>query len=217
MKIFSSKNIYFFIPNLIGYIRILLVIWAFYYCFEQHYLFIALYSVSQLLDVFDGYTARYFRQATRYGGILDMVTDRVSIAALLIVLTKIYPAYSLLFIMLVILDIISHFFHIYSSLLQGKQSHKIIALDQHWLLRRYHARRILFTLCLGHEAYLLLLYILRLQLPSWILSPLFGTLMLPLLTYSLGVLFVFKHLVNMVQLLEAIQAIVRFDQEELTF
>ena len=34
------------------------------------------YCVSQLLDAVDGHAARYLGQASKFGAVLDMVTDR---------------------------------------------------------------------------------------------------------------------------------------------
>lgn len=47
-----------------------------------------------------------------YGGVLDMVTDRVSTCGFLTVLSHLYPKYTFGFIMLVVLDISSHWFHV---------------------------------------------------------------------------------------------------------
>lgn len=41
-----------------------------------------------------------------------MVTDRVSTAGFLVVLSNLYPDYSFVFIMLLVLDIGSHWFHV---------------------------------------------------------------------------------------------------------
>ena len=210
----SQWNIYLLIPNLIGYARIFFILLAFFFCFEQHYLFLLFYSISQLLDVLDGYAARYFRQATKYGAVLDMVTDRASTAALLIAMTKVYPQYARVFMALIALDIVSHFAHVASALIQGKQSHKLIGRGQHWLLRLYYTHKaVLFTLCFGNEAFLLFLYLLHLK-PSFELLPQLRTIILPLLTYALGALFVLKQFVNVIQLIKAGQDLVRFDKKE---
>ncbi|MEM7055411.1 MAG: CDP-alcohol phosphatidyltransferase family protein [Bacteroidota bacterium] len=208
------ENIYLLIPNLIGYVRILFVMVAFYFCFEKHYLFLSFYSMSQLLDGLDGLAARYFRQATRYGAVLDMVTDRASTAALLIASTKVYPQYAQLFMVLITIDIVSHFTHVYSSLVCGKRSHKLIYKDQNWLLRLYYTNKtVLFTLCLGNEAYMLLLYLLHFK-PQCSLPLQLRAVILPFLTYSLGMLFALKQLINVVQLIKAAQDTANFDIEE---
>ncbi len=212
-KTLTTWRIYLLIPNLIGYIRVLLVVLGFFICFQYPLWFVACYGLSQLLDALDGYAARYFRQSTRYGAMLDMVTDRASTAALSIALAKLYPAYTRLFMAVIVLDIVSHFAHIYSSLIYGKASHKLVSKNQNWLLRIYYSSRaILFLLCFGNEAYLLFLYlhyfapILKLDLSAhWIII---------FFNYSLACLFGVKQLINIIQLLQAAHDTVRFDQEE---
>lgn len=41
-----------------------------------------------------------------------MVTDRVSTCGLLVIVSHLYPVYSLYFILLIVLDIASHWFHV---------------------------------------------------------------------------------------------------------
>jgi len=207
-------KIYLLIPNLIGYLRILLVIIAFYVCFKNHYLFLVCYSLSQLLDALDGYAARYFSQATRYGAMLDMVTDRASTAALLTALTKLYPEYTRLFMAVIALDIVAHFAYIYSTLICGKESHKIVSNKQNLLLRVYYSyKSVLFLLCLGNEAYLLLLY-LRYFEPTLGLDLPWQNIIIPALIYLLAFLFSIKQLLNLIQLIQAAQDAARFDREE---
>ncbi|MEO1218933.1 MAG: CDP-alcohol phosphatidyltransferase family protein [Bacteroidota bacterium] len=207
------KRVYFLIPNLIGYVRIALAVGAFHYCFEQHYLFVILYGMSQLLDTLDGYAARYFNQPTQYGAALDMVIDRVSTAALLMAVTMLYPRYVGLFMALLGLDIASHFVHMYSSLLQGKKSHKHIAQDQPWLLRHYYTNKlVLFTLCLGNEAYLLLLYLLNPRTACITAPSAASYICLWVTIVCLGTLFALKQLTSIVQLTQAIQRMTTLDQ-----
>jgi CDP-diacylglycerol--inositol 3-phosphatidyltransferase len=49
---------------------------------------------------------------SKFGGVLDMVTDRVSTCGLLVILAQFYPEYSFWFIFLIVLDITSHWFHV---------------------------------------------------------------------------------------------------------
>jgi CDP-diacylglycerol--inositol 3-phosphatidyltransferase len=209
----SAWRIYFLIPNLIGYFRILLVVFAFSICFKQPYLFLVCYGFSQLLDALDGYAARYFRQSTKYGAMLDMVTDRASTAALLVALAKLYPAYTRVFMAIIVLDIVSHFAYIYSSLVYGKASHKLVSQKQNLFLRIYYNyKSVLFLLCLGNESYLLFLYIRHfnplLSLPGpWYM-------LLTAFSYTLFFLFGFKQLINVIQLIQASQDTVDFDRLE---
>lgn len=66
-----------FIPNLVGYLRILLLIGCYFYKDHQFEKFAVLYFVSFVLDYFDGLFARMFKQTSKFGGLLDMLTDRM--------------------------------------------------------------------------------------------------------------------------------------------
>jgi len=72
------------------------------------------YCCAFMGDVVDGWVARRFNQSSAYGGILDMVTDRVSTAGFLCMLSTLYVKYAFYFSMLVVLDIASHWFHMAS-------------------------------------------------------------------------------------------------------
>lgn len=52
--------------------RIIAGLAAFYYA-EDWSAFLVLYFISYFLDCIDGFAARYFGQATRFGQMLDMV------------------------------------------------------------------------------------------------------------------------------------------------
>ena len=71
-----TENIFMFVPNLIGYGRIILAIISFYYMPTNHIVASWCYILSGFLDAFDGHAARHFNQSTRFGAMLDMLTDR---------------------------------------------------------------------------------------------------------------------------------------------
>ncbi|ODM97962.1 CDP-diacylglycerol--inositol 3-phosphatidyltransferase 1 [Orchesella cincta] len=62
----TRMDILFYVPNIIGYVRLLLLIIAFL-LMENPEGFVLLYSFSILLDFFDGWTARKFNQCSAYG------------------------------------------------------------------------------------------------------------------------------------------------------
>jgi len=135
MAWFPRNNVWLFAPNIIGYTRILLCVAAFYFVHSDYLLFFLCYSASAVLDIADGYAARALNQCTRFGAVLDMVTDRASTSCLIIVLAQMYPKYLFYFVFFVAIDIISHFAHLYSSLVRGVKSHKEISDKQSALLR----------------------------------------------------------------------------------
>lgn len=140
----STENIFLFYPNIIGsslpvrlpifnaylfgsgYSRIILAIASLYYMPLHPRTCSLLYSVSCLLDALDGVAARYFQQATKFGAVLDMVTDRCTTACLLVFLASAFPTWSILFQGLISLDLASHYMHMYATLSMGGsgQSHK---------------------------------------------------------------------------------------------
>jgi CDP-diacylglycerol--inositol 3-phosphatidyltransferase len=79
-----QENIFLFWPNIIGYFRIVLAIASLYYMPLHPRTCSLLYSASCLLDALDGYAARYFDQSTRFGAVLDMITDRCTTSSLLV-------------------------------------------------------------------------------------------------------------------------------------
>lgn len=103
-----------------------------------------LYSVSCLLDALDGYAARYFNQSTRFGAVLDMVTDRCTTSCLLVFLSSAFPRWAIVFQGLIALDFSSHYMHMYATLVVGgsDSSHKNIDKSQSWLLNLYYTNKV---------------------------------------------------------------------------
>lgn len=56
-------SVFLYVPNLIGYARVLLAIISYYYI-STPTIFIPLYILSCLLDALDGHAARLLKQST---------------------------------------------------------------------------------------------------------------------------------------------------------
>lgn len=127
-----------------GYSRIILAVASLYYMPFHPRTCSLLYSVSELLDALDGYAARHFEQSTRFGAILDMVTDRCTTACLLVFLSSAFPRWAILFQGLIALDLASHYMHMYATLVVGgvDTSHKNIDKTQSWLLNLYYTNKV---------------------------------------------------------------------------
>ncbi|XP_051963582.1 CDP-diacylglycerol--glycerol-3-phosphate 3-phosphatidyltransferase [Xyrauchen texanus] len=65
-----------YVPNVIGYIRILLVLTA-WIVYTNPLRFVPLYVLSIILDGVDGWAARRLQQTSRFGAWLDVVADNV--------------------------------------------------------------------------------------------------------------------------------------------
>ncbi|EKD13991.1 cdp-diacylglycerol-inositol 3-phosphatidyltransferase [Drepanopeziza brunnea f. sp. 'multigermtubi' MB_m1] len=144
------ENIFLFYPNVIGYVRIVLAFASLYYMPLHPRTCSLLYSISCLLDALDGYAARYFEQSTRFGAVLDMVTDRCTTACLLVFLSSAWPRWALLFQGLISLDLASHYVHMYASLVMGgtDTSHKKVDKSRSYILNLYYTNKAIFFIAL---------------------------------------------------------------------
>lgn len=128
----------------IGYVRIVLAISSLYYMPLHPRTCSLLYSISCLLDALDGYAARYYEQSTRFGAVLDMVTDRCTTSCLLVFLSSAFPRWAIIFQSLISLDFASHYIHMYTTLVMGgaDQSHKSVDKDRSTVLNLYYTNRV---------------------------------------------------------------------------
>jgi len=145
-----SENVFLFVPNLIGeftsdyfchghpnyrrfhtgYTRVIMAGLSLHYMSYHPVYCTLLYGVSCLLDAVDGQAARALGQTSKFGAVLDMVTDRCvcyrllaqrwsevirrcTTSCLLCYLSSAYPAYSIVFQFLIALDFSSHYMHMY--------------------------------------------------------------------------------------------------------
>lgn len=195
-----------YIPNLIGYSRVLLTTISFILCWTSPILSGILYGISQVLDALDGTAARYYNQTSSFGAVLDMLTDRMSTGVLFIVLSLMYPNVWGLFAFLLVLDMCSHWFQMYSRLSSGQTTHK--GARNKWLNFYYTFPYALLVHVIGNEAFFLSLYILYFDtytLPVWLLSTakIAALISLPICTA--------KQIMNVIQLWESIQILVEQD------
>ena len=177
----TTTDVFLFIPNLIGYARVVLtaVCLATALDASRWQLSMACYFVSFVLDAVDGMAARRFKQSSDFGAVLDMVTDRCSTAALLVVLTKLYPGHWLWFLFLLVLDYSSHWTHMYASASapKGQQHHKKVAEDRNFLLRWFYGVYVFFGFCcVGAELFYVGLFALKYLAPGGAAAELAGGL-----------------------------------------
>ena len=104
-----------------------------------------------LLDAVDGHAARLLGQSSKFGAMLDMLTDRCATMCLLTTLATFYPAAIFLFQLSMVIDISCHWLHIHTALLQGATSHKFVdPTGNYWMRLYYTDRRVLFAMCAGN-------------------------------------------------------------------
>ncbi|XP_008546096.1 CDP-diacylglycerol--inositol 3-phosphatidyltransferase [Microplitis demolitor] len=158
----ETENIFLFVPNLIGFARIILAVISFYFMPTNYVIAGWCYVISALLDAVDGHAARYLNQSTKFGGMLDQLTDRVGTMCLLVNLSMFYPAYAFWFQLSMAIDISCHWIYLHTTILQGKTSHKFIDMSENPIMSIYYTNRIvLFLMCAGNEAFYAALYVLH--------------------------------------------------------
>lgn len=211
-----SENVFLFVPNLIGYARVILAGLSLHFMsYHPKYCTLA-YVVSCLLDAVDGQAARALNQTSKFGAVLDMVTDRCTTSCLLCYLASAYPDYAILFQFLIALDFSSHYMHMYSSLVTGSRSHKLVTSEVSRILWLYYNdSRTLFFVCAGNELFYVSLYLMK-----WMAEPIGLPSVLADLTYaqalaaaSFPICFL-KNFINLVQLWKASKILVGVDLAE---
>lgn len=186
------RDTFLFPPNIVGYLRALLLFCA---IFSNKKWFCIFYTASYILDALDGYLARSMGQESQLGYVLDMSLDRASSTILSLYITKTYPYLFFLMATVVILDIISHFFCVAASILtkQSHKSHTKTSLPYTGsILSFYYSRAVLFFVCLGTEAFMLSFLCKK----GWVL---FSMAFFPF--------FLFKQVTNIAQFIEAINTL----------
>lgn len=155
-------NVFVFVPNLIGYARVVLAIMSFYFMADRHAAAAACYIVSGFLDALDGHAARLLKQSSKFGAMLDQLTDRCATMCLLACLCSFYPAYMFWFQLSMAIDVSCHWIHLHVTTLRGRDSHKTIDSTQSPILRLYYTSRpVLFFMCGGNELFYSMLYLLH--------------------------------------------------------
>lgn len=202
----TPQTVIWYIPNKIGYLRVITAVISFFTMRNHPVFTMVVYGFSCLLDALDGTMARKYNQVSSLGAVLDMVTDRFTTSSLLCFLGVMYPQWCVIFQILISLDLSSHYMHMYATFTDGNSSHKKIDKESSKLLHWYYTRRdVLFTICAFNEVFYMGLYLFGFErfrtLGVWIL-----------LVCSPG--YIFKQLTNVIQLQRAAMILATADAKE---
>ena len=161
------SNVLCYVPNLVGYLRMILVVVAFYFASSlsstSRLPTLLMYFCSFVCDELDGRFARRCNQCSEFGAVLDMVTDRLATTGLLVILANMYGGRAQFWcIALIFLDISSHWFQMHSQLAIGKKGHKDMVQSRFRLLRLYYAKRAFMGYCcISTEILYLCMYMMK--------------------------------------------------------
>jgi len=213
-KSFTSRHsiIPLYLPNIVGYLRIACTTVSIASAFSHPRSMLIFYFISFVCDELDGRLARLFSQQSTYGAVLDMVTDRLSTAALLGILAVLYPSKAQICVFLQALDIASHWCHMYASLVSGGTSHKELSNHHNWLVRSYYANRIFMgTCCVSCELLYLSLYAMHWPIfNKWsiVLSDSRPEVSIFLLFAQIAIPgFIIKQTINVIQLVQSMNGL----------
>ena len=134
-----------------------------------------------------------------------MVTDRCTTASLLVYLAHASPSWMGCIQFLIALDFSSHYCQMVSSLTLGSASHKKLSKTSNVLLRLYYENSImLFFVCAGNEVFYMTCY----------LSLFYSNSLIYGLFFTCLPVFIFKQVLNLLQLKGATQELVHFEKSK---
>ncbi|KAH8244740.1 hypothetical protein KR038_006271 [Drosophila bunnanda] len=189
MAIAEHDNVFIFVPNLIGYARIVLALIAFWFMSTNYVISGWCYVTSALLDAVDGHAARAFNQSTRFGAMLDQLTDRCGTTGLLVTLAYFYPQYMFWFQLSIAIDVACHWLFMQTSVVVGRSSHKV---NENFIMRLYYQKDILTFMCCVNELFYVCLYLLHFTYGPLI----FGASLFKILAFLTGPFAVLKALIS---------------------
>ena len=208
----TTWDVLLYKANIMDYFRVVASMYAFFIAKEKPIVFVICYFISFILDAFDGMVARAYHQTSKLGATLDMVTDRISTAGLLAILSGFYERYSVAFVYLIMLDVGSHWLQTHSGFLVDvkNDNHKNLG-EKFFLLKLYYTNRnVLGIVCLGAEVFLLLLY-----LNHFYVKLMYNPLYLCFFYVNFAI-YIFKQIISIIQIFGASSRIADWDAKVAT-
>lgn len=148
-----AKSPVFFIPNILDYVRILLLIFVVFLFPIHPWLGIMLYLVNSVLDMLDGTLARLFNQQSKLGALLDFSIDRAAITILLAGCIWINPHLFVLFVAVMALDIASHFAVCYANAYNGSSHLQFVSQGSQLLIWFSQKSWVRYLICTSHDLF----------------------------------------------------------------
>lgn len=95
------------IPNLISFVRILLIIpFVYFFFIDNYFMAFAMILVSGISDMLDGWIARKFNQVSDLGKILDPIADKLTLVTVVICVGILIPQIIPIVVLLVSKDLL---------------------------------------------------------------------------------------------------------------
>lgn len=118
------------IPNHLTFISIIFGILSIYFLYNNNRILAAIfYLISYIFDVFDGNYARFYNMETVFGDLLDHISDLFVFISIIYLIFRKNFKHKLIWIILLIINIILLFFHIYNQEKEYDQLHMTPTLN----------------------------------------------------------------------------------------
>lgn len=166
----TIKSPLFFIPNILDYVRVLLLIVVICLFATHPWYAVGLYGLNSILDGLDGTLARFLNQQSKLGALLDFSIDRAAITILLGACIWAVPHLLMLFLLVMALDIGSHFAVCYASAYNNGSHLKFLAKGSSLLCAFSQKSWVRYSICTSHDLFFAL-FIINTFMPSphWII------------------------------------------------
>lgn len=106
LKNFKAKDLAT-IPNLLSFLRLVLIAPFVYFFLEEKYVeAAAALIISGISDALDGFIARTFNQVTEIGKLLDPLADKLTLIAIMVCITVMIPKVLPVMIVMVVKDLV---------------------------------------------------------------------------------------------------------------
>ena len=200
-----------YVPNLIDYLRYALSIKSMHYAFNESQwgYFIAYYYAAIFMDIVDGFVARLLDQESKFGAVLDMVCDRMSVSMMYFVLARVWPQYETFLIAFFIIDYGGHFLQVTANALTKNSSHKNMDIEENPLVRLYYTNKVFFiTMACGADNGLVLAFLYGRY------TVLQEILFIKVLVHITTTIICLKQVINIGQCIGAIKKIQKYDLEK---
>ncbi|CAL6054731.1 CDP-diacylglycerol-inositol_3-phosphatidyltransferase [Hexamita inflata] len=194
-----------YLANIIDYMRFFFMLLPIF--MQDPVLCLVSFTVSDLLDMFDGYFARKLKQSSFLGACLDMSLDRASstIISMKIICSKqVSLLIQRILILFVLIDLVSHWLR-YSYGCKAQTHHKQVQ-SRFSALNFYYAQKVFMTfLCFAYEAFLLSTFWfvngVQIQTATFVMK-------------SMSAFAVYKVFLSVLQLIDSIEKLAEMDKKE---
>ncbi|XP_076806367.1 CDP-diacylglycerol--inositol 3-phosphatidyltransferase-like [Clavelina lepadiformis] len=208
LQVISARDVFLYIPNLIGYVRMILIVAFYYYTYHKPAQSMVCYLLAALLDNADGFAARKLHQCSKFGAALDMLLDKVAYLGLVNTLIQFYPSHAFWFQLSSAIDLAGHWMYTQATTASENSNNHKIVLRHYSLLRWYYSsENFLNVVCFGNQVFYICLYLMNFTEGLTV----FGVSLIRVFLYASLPVLTFRTLTNINHIVDASIHLVKID------